>query len=707
MFKVECPGCKASYNVDERRVPASTGMKMRCPKCTTTFQVKRPEDASGATPLAPPPSPQPKPAASRPRKATVIGLGGLAPGLPGAPAPSEPGPGEEDLLPAVVRPQTTASATAPAPAPAPVHTPAPSAPTIDELDLPAVAADLPAVVPARGARARTAAPPIGDITVPDLDLDLPAPVGAMDLPAVRNQEAHLPAVRTASAQEEIDLPTVRGDTDLPAVRADADLPATRGNIDLPAVRSQVAPQPLAKSGRQITGGVLFDDIDLPSVSADLPEPRRADLPAHKEDLPARKEDVVLPAIRVDADFPSEKNSSFGEIDLPEVAPGLPTPLTSTGLLPTSPGATPSPSSEGDFHFDSIPEAPPQASPAKAAPAMSDIGGLGIPRAPSLPDFGAVKPSASPFDDPLEEDPFGLPPQSDPFGVVPPKAPTASPSKPQAPSRQAGGGINFGEVDLGGDPGGGFSTISELPKPPSQGAAASAAEAPGWGERDLGSSDDDMEFEAIPQEKGDALKNQGTPEVPSSSITAPLSGTTRVADSRSKPQVAPIPTPLRSPGRGLRTIALLGLVVLLGGGSLTFTPFGPFGVNAITDVVKAKDYEALRTSTLAALRQHFAKDLATEAARALQLAEANHASMPRAIGVTVLAAYAAYLKELRFGHDSAQHAHANTLLATIPVDPPPLAMSSPKLLRLLHPTSSPEDKIRSRPTCDAIQMTRTP
>src|SRR5688572_7680318 len=41
MFKVECLGCQAPYQVDERRVPEK-GLKMRCPKCGTTFKVEPP-----------------------------------------------------------------------------------------------------------------------------------------------------------------------------------------------------------------------------------------------------------------------------------------------------------------------------------------------------------------------------------------------------------------------------------------------------------------------------------------------------------------------------------------------------------------------------------------------------------------------------------------------------------------------------------------
>src|SRR3954464_14126515 len=43
MFKVECPGDNAPYQVDERRIPSS-GLKMRCPKCGTSFKVDPPAE---------------------------------------------------------------------------------------------------------------------------------------------------------------------------------------------------------------------------------------------------------------------------------------------------------------------------------------------------------------------------------------------------------------------------------------------------------------------------------------------------------------------------------------------------------------------------------------------------------------------------------------------------------------------------------------
>jgi predicted Zn finger-like uncharacterized protein len=48
MFKVECLGCQAPYQVDERRVPEK-GLKMRCPKCGTTFKVEPPTPGAALT----------------------------------------------------------------------------------------------------------------------------------------------------------------------------------------------------------------------------------------------------------------------------------------------------------------------------------------------------------------------------------------------------------------------------------------------------------------------------------------------------------------------------------------------------------------------------------------------------------------------------------------------------------------------------------
>jgi predicted Zn finger-like uncharacterized protein len=42
MFSVSCPACDASYKVDEERIPKH-GLKMRCPRCSNSFDVVHPE----------------------------------------------------------------------------------------------------------------------------------------------------------------------------------------------------------------------------------------------------------------------------------------------------------------------------------------------------------------------------------------------------------------------------------------------------------------------------------------------------------------------------------------------------------------------------------------------------------------------------------------------------------------------------------------
>src|SRR5262245_57864878 len=112
MVKVECDGCKAPYQIDEKRIPA-TGLKMRCPKCGTNLLVTKPGSGAvdadlpavprhvppgtaGAAP-APPRAAPPRPLAPKPK----------APPPPAAPAfgeIDEPGPrtrsgfGEIDLM---------------------------------------------------------------------------------------------------------------------------------------------------------------------------------------------------------------------------------------------------------------------------------------------------------------------------------------------------------------------------------------------------------------------------------------------------------------------------------------------------------------------------------------------------------------------------------------------------------------------------------
>jgi len=97
MIKVECVSCKAPYELDERRIPEK-GMKMRCPKCGTSFNVTRQGVSEGAAPsqaIAPPAAiaaPPPAAALAPPfaggvPKGTMVGHQAMsAPIAPPAPA---------------------------------------------------------------------------------------------------------------------------------------------------------------------------------------------------------------------------------------------------------------------------------------------------------------------------------------------------------------------------------------------------------------------------------------------------------------------------------------------------------------------------------------------------------------------------------------------------------------------------------------------
>ena len=100
MFKVECEGCNAPYQVDERRVPP-TGLKMRCPKCGASFVVHKPGEEEVPLPALA----GPKTAATGARVTAAMEAPEV-PDLPTAAAPRAP-----PRPPAPPRPQA-----APAPA---------------------------------------------------------------------------------------------------------------------------------------------------------------------------------------------------------------------------------------------------------------------------------------------------------------------------------------------------------------------------------------------------------------------------------------------------------------------------------------------------------------------------------------------------------------------------------------------------------------
>lgn len=185
MLNVQCPSCSAPYSLSEKRVPA-TGMKMRCPKCGSSFVVMqdggvKSSEAAASTDLpsprslgAPAPPPKKKPLFSAPNPSELptddpfaadldIGLPAALGGNFGA----LPDPGAADFgaldLGLDLGFQDDGGADLPAPA------------RVD--NLPAPAAQAPPRPPAPPPK--PSAPP----PVEDDDFDLPAPAHFDDLPA--------------------------------------------------------------------------------------------------------------------------------------------------------------------------------------------------------------------------------------------------------------------------------------------------------------------------------------------------------------------------------------------------------------------------------------------------------------------------------------------------------------------------------------------
>jgi tetratricopeptide (TPR) repeat protein len=192
----------------------------------------------------------------------------------------------------------------------------------------------------------------------------------------------------------------------------------------------------------------------------------------------------------------------------------------------------------------------------------------------------------------------------------------------AVQRQAGGGTNYGEVNL---------------EAPAAAAAPLAAE-------------DDMEFGAIPQEAG-RVDGAGT-----AAANAPIAV--------HAPLAAPLPQ-AEAPRRGRRVLRLLLgalVIVVLGGGALALVPaIGPFGWYWVSDRLKATEYQQLIAETVRHSREALAKDSYTEARRALDSIEQARSGAKRVKGLAAYAAFVGHLRELRFGAEPEVRARAQVLL----------------------------------------------
>ena len=301
MIKVNCPSCDASYDVDEHRLP-DKGLRMRCPKCSDSFQVHRDgstaRSGGGAAPGAKKP---PR------RKPTQVGLG-----------PSSPPAGPPPPPVAVIKPQ-----------------PSNLSANVEEIDLPTPAgvrelADLPAPfagrqlgdlpAPKKGGRSLDfdpfEVPGLADLPAPKTDprpsefdpfadMDLPAPLdspGGTDLPAPMSHsyggEIDLPVAKGAARArgieqvgDEVDLPMALSDAELPTPRRgsavpspislDSELPMAIGEEDLPVARDDFMDLDLEGPERVHGGGPI--ELDLPDggdldLDMDLEEPPKAPAP---------------------------------------------------------------------------------------------------------------------------------------------------------------------------------------------------------------------------------------------------------------------------------------------------------------------------------------------------------------------------------------------------------------------------------------------
>lgn len=471
MFKVECESCHAPYELDENRLPPG-GLKMRCPKCGTSFMVRPPGEAAPA----PVPSDPPK----RTAKATVMGVG--LPSAVGAMPKAMKGtimgqPQPPEVAAALAAQQAKAPIATPFAVPKPAPPSAPPADDLGDLELPDLPAPKAGAAPAGlfgsapprpTAPAKPAAPPAAtapaapapapkkgpiELEAPassglELDVDLPAPkAGGAKPGAGFGASAPGPVARSFGRPEaakpvapapqppapapsslddlEIDLPakkaTSPGAARPGAKSFDIDLPAPKPRVPaaepvaLPSPRPQVAGTPAPAPGRP--AAPLADDFDLPAPKPAAPKPGAA---------PARPAPAAAPepdAFDVDLDLPAPKPAAAAAAGQPRRAGGaldsmdLPTPKLVTQRADAPGGRRPTPI--GGPRFDDL--------------------DLPMPKGPSGADLPApkiAKPVAAPsFDDldlPMPKSGADLPA---PKGVA------------DLPVAKGGGPSGFGDLDL--------------------------------------------------------------------------------------------------------------------------------------------------------------------------------------------------------------------------------------------------------------------
>jgi predicted Zn finger-like uncharacterized protein len=424
MFKVECLGCQAPYQVDEKRVPEK-GLKMRCPKCGTSFRVEppggngnsnnasslaaesaeapgsvsRPFSSSGFEPSKPPGKP---PGSTRdPLARTMIGVSSADLGLSALPAVVDPAKPRPFRIP---RPNAGAPESAGAlPAPPIARAPEPAPTSAQELN----------TVQEAWIPAESDAPPPESLAEPSSPLslsELPQPVPPL---AIGQQPTmQIAKVSAAAAAEGLELDY--GD-DLP-------MPATPGKKPPPPRRGRPPAKPEKPSAAADPGAIpeaQAAPVVAPPPPAELPE--TIDLPARLQDLqpapakPAPGRAVPAPAVPAAVPVPSipaapapparAKSSSLDELDLPAVpnrdgvaglpaarqprpvpappvsaAPKAPVPASAMAPKAPAPPVAPKASPRVELELD-LPDVSTSLVPKARRPAVSDLPdvlGAGLP-----------------------------------------------------------------------------------------------------------------------------------------------------------------------------------------------------------------------------------------------------------------------------------------------------------------------------------------
>lgn len=630
MVKVECDGCKSTYELEERRIPAA-GLKMRCAKCGKSLVVTKDGAGPGipmsAASLKAPLKTRPKPA---PRAHDMTMKGGFSPD------DEARGFGAVDLPAVAPRGGEGAGGAAGAASPA-VKSP-PLEESFGDLDL---LGDLPSV---------PAASP-------------PAKLEVTELPSAKRAPAadrkFMPPMPQGARPGQAAKPSDRGAT-TPAPAPSFDLEDAAFAADLPS------PAPVRARG--------FGDIDLPMPAiAGLPAPARADLPSPaKADLPSpTTADLPSPADtggeqRFTGREPTGRRTApvrketFGKLDLSGLPPLEDPPPPPPPAAPKIERREEPPAARPQIEKRDQPRAPAAPEPWLGSATLIDppkVADLGFDKTPPAQAMNphasadaASEPSgeADPFDFPLDEASLPLPeqvPKGFDFGLDP----GPPPAKPAAPPATGpfSGGLGAGlDLDLSsGGPG--------AHSPPG-GAPGAVAPAPPGGDM-LGLSGGPL-----------GGLDAGSPGV-SDSSSDPAAGTDEKP--KGEPAKAAAADGQRPSKRSMAKYAALASILVIGGASLTLLPdIGPFGWNFISDQINAKSHLEAYNDLRKKAQEELDLDTTTSSAQAFARARATQAQMPRHRATAAYTAYVAFARTLRFGKKGGEDAIGKQLLALAADEP---------------------------------------